>query len=76
MVGSLRALVVDDDDACIEHVVSVLRKFGWQADESHDGLDALRRCQAARYDLVICDIRMPKLSGLSFCPTFHRPRMP
>ncbi len=66
MSEPLRALVVDDDESCIEHVTGVLRKFGWIAEESADGLDALRRCQQARYDLVICDVRMPRLSGLSF----------
>jgi CheY-like chemotaxis protein len=66
VADALRALVVDDDEACIEHVMGVLHKFGWAADASHDGLDALRRCQMTRYDLVICDIRMPRLSGLSF----------
>ncbi|MBL8521089.1 MAG: response regulator [Betaproteobacteria bacterium] len=66
MGPTLRALVVDDDEACIEHVTSVLRRFGWAVEPSHDGLDALRRCQSARYDIVICDVRMPRLSGLSF----------
>ena len=66
MAGPLRALVVDDDEACVEHVSSVLRRFEWIAEHAADGLDALRRCQAVRYDLVICDVRMPRLSGLSF----------
>ncbi|MBL8513942.1 MAG: response regulator [Betaproteobacteria bacterium] len=74
MAATLRALVVDDDEACVEHVSAILRKFEWNVEQSHDGLDALRRCQSARYDLVICDIRMPRLSGLSFLSNLSQTR--
>ena len=40
--------------------------MGYAVERSTNGLDALRRCQAARFDVVICDVRMPRLSGLSF----------
>lgn len=61
-----RALVVDDDEAIIEQVTQVMHKMGFAVERSSNGLDALRRCQAARFDVVICDVRMPRLSGLSF----------
>ena len=61
-----RALVVDDDETIIEQVTQVMHKMGFAVERSTNGLDALRRCQAARFDVVICDVRMPRLSGLSF----------
>lgn len=61
-----RALVVDDDETVIEQVTQVMHKMGFAVERSINGLDALRRCQAARFDVVICDVRMPRLSGLSF----------
>lgn len=61
----LRALVVDDDDTVIDQVTKVLHAAGYSVEASFDGLDALRRCQSARYDVVVCDLRMPRLSGLS-----------
>ena len=61
-----RALVVDDDETVIEQVTQVMHQMGYAVERSTNGLDALRRCQAARFDVVICDVRMPRLSGLSF----------
>lgn len=61
-----RALVIDDDESTCDHVRSVLRKLDFQVEIAFDGLEALRLCQAAEYTLIICDIRMPRLSGLSF----------
>ncbi len=60
-----RSLVVDDDETIIDHVTYVLRQSGFDVEQAFDGLDALRRCQSARYDLIVCDVRMPRLSGLS-----------
>ena len=40
--------------------------MGFAVDCAVDGLDALARCQSSRFDVIICDIRMPRLSGLSF----------
>ena len=62
----VRALVVDDDDSTLEHVGAVLHRLNFDVENSFDGLDALRRCQSARYDIIVCDVRMPRLSGLSF----------
>lgn len=62
----LRALLIEDDDVSVEHATGVLHKLGLEVEHAIDGLDGLRRCQSARYDIVICDVRMPRLSGLSF----------
>jgi CheY-like chemotaxis protein len=64
-VHRTRALVVDDDEAAIDHVTSVLHRLGFDVEKSFDGLDALRRCQSLVYDIIVCDVRMPRLSGLS-----------
>lgn len=60
------ALVIEDDEAVAEHVAQVLRKMGYDVEYSLDGLDALRVCQAGSFDVIICDVRMPRLSGISF----------
>ena len=61
----LRALVVDDDDTVLDFLTQVLHRMEYAVEHAFDGLDALRRCQSARYDIVVCDVRMPRLSGLS-----------
>ena len=60
------ALVVDDDETIIDQVTQVMHKMGFAVERSFDGLDALRRCQSNHFDVVVCDVRMPRLSGLSF----------
>lgn len=61
-----RALVVDDDDAVVEHVSAVLRRVGFDVETAGNGLSALAMFRADSFDAVVCDIRMPKLSGISF----------
>ena len=61
-----RALVVDDDSTMVEYVSAVLRRAGFQVETAGDGMTALEMCRASHFDAVVCDIRMPKLSGNSF----------
>jgi len=57
-------LVVEDDEVVRTMVVRVLEKTGYQVDTATDGLDALEKIQSAGFDLVICDVRMPRLGGI------------
>lgn len=59
-------LIVDDDENCREFYSVVLRKNGYQVTVAEDGMAALNLCAMHVFDIVICDVRMPKLSGLSF----------
>ena len=61
-----RVLVIDDDIVVIEHVSAALRRAGYEVESAEDGLTALAIYRASRFDAVVCDIRMPKLSGISF----------
>ena len=60
------ALVVDDDEVIRLYVVSILTKLGFEVKTAPDGMAALHMCELDIFDLVICDMRMPKLSGISF----------
>lgn len=61
-----RALVVDDDDAVVELVSVALRRAGYEVETAGDGMTALAMYRASTFDAVVCDMRMPKLSGISF----------
>ena len=61
-----RALVIEDDDVFADHLALLMQKMDFIVEISHDGLDALGRCQSHRFDVIVCDVRMPRLSGLSF----------
>ena len=61
-----RALVVDDDDAMVQYVSSVLRSAGYHVETCGDGMTALEQFRATPFDVVVIDVRMPRLSGISF----------
>ena len=61
---SNRILVVDDDADIRQVNADVLRRFGYQTETAADGAAAWEALQANRYDLLITDNRMPKVSGV------------
>ena len=64
--GGARVLLVDDEPRLAAAVADALTDAGFRVDQAHDGEVALARTREAEYDLVICDLRMPKLDGPSF----------
>ena len=61
-----RVLVVDDEDSLRHLLVLALEGQGIEVDCASDGMQALERYQADRHDVVLTDIRMPRLDGLAF----------
>jgi two-component system chemotaxis response regulator CheY len=61
-----RILVVDDSKSIRQLLGFVLRKAGHTVVEAADGRQALERFAAERVDLILCDLIMPTLDGLSF----------
>ena len=63
----MKALVVDDDLALADVVSFTLRKAGYEVIVAYDGLVALDRWRTDSPDLIILDLNLPKLDGLSVC---------
>jgi DNA-binding NtrC family response regulator len=62
----MRILVVDDEPS-LRHTISViLREEGHEVTSATDGADALAKLAAAPADLVLCDVRMPAMDGMTF----------
>ena len=62
----MRILVVDDEQS-LRHTISViLREEGYEVATATDGADALAKLAAAPADLVLCDVRMPEMDGMTF----------
>ena len=59
-----RVLVVDDSITVREVQRQLLRTHGYEVDVAVDGQDGWNRVRAARYDLVVTDIDMPRMTGL------------
>lgn len=58
-----KVLIVDDNDQMSSLLADILELFDYQAQQAKDGEEALRCLREDKYDLVITDLRMPKMSG-------------
>lgn len=59
-----RILIVDDEEIVLRSCLRILTAGDYQVETSRDGLDALRRVSENDYDLLILDIKMPKIDGI------------
>ncbi len=69
-----RVLVVEDDPDIVELLTHYLELDGWSVDSTTDGRSALEYVQANRYQLLILDLQLPRLDGLSVCREMRRDR--
>jgi DNA-binding NtrC family response regulator len=59
-------LIIDDEKAIRKTLTEILGFEGYKIDEASDGEEGLRKFKEKNYDLILCDIKMPKLDGLEF----------
>ena len=62
----LRVLVVEDEPALAVAVSEALTDAGFAVDRAGDGEEGLTRLTEARYDLIVCDLKMPRIDGMQF----------
>jgi putative two-component system response regulator len=63
-----RILVVDDDESIRVAMVRFLQRCGYGVESAGNGTDALRYFDTHSFDAMICDVRMPGLSGPELLP--------
>jgi len=61
-----RVLVVEDEPTVAALIADVLRDEGMNVDVLLNSQSALRKVEAVRYDLLICDLKMPGVDGQTF----------
>lgn len=59
-------LIIDDERAIRKTLTEILTFEGYTIDEASDGEEGLQKFKAKTYDVVLCDIKMPKIDGLEF----------
>jgi two-component system alkaline phosphatase synthesis response regulator PhoP len=69
-----RALVVEDDPDIVELLVHYLKAEGFSVDAAADGRKGLERLRAEAYQLVILDLQLPGMDGLTLCTEIRRDR--
>jgi two-component system, OmpR family, alkaline phosphatase synthesis response regulator PhoP len=62
-----RVLAVDDEPDVLGLVETKLQKAGFEVTTATNGVEAVERALAGKPDVVIMDVMMPKLDGLSAC---------
>jgi two-component system cell cycle sensor histidine kinase/response regulator CckA len=62
----LRVLVVEDEPALAVAVSEALEDAGFTVDCAGDGEEGLTRLTEASYDLIVCDLKMPRIDGMQF----------
>ena len=58
-----KVLVIDDKQSIVEILETALGEAGYQTDSALDGTRALELAGSDDYDLVLCDVKLPDISG-------------
>ncbi len=61
-----RVLVIDDSSMARRYVRNALERAQFAVEEASNGLEGMEKILAQPFDLLIVDVNMPKMDGLSF----------
>jgi two-component system, NtrC family, response regulator AtoC len=63
---SASILIIDDEENMRHMLSKMLLRAGYMVETAADGLEGLGRIEAAGYDFILCDIKMPNMDGMDF----------
>jgi len=66
----IRVLVIDDEPGLRQSLGLLLTDAGYEVAAEGDGRRGLDRALAESFDLILCDVRMPQMDGLTFLRTY------
>lgn len=72
MGDTTKILLVDDEIPLLETLEYNLKKEGYEVYKGTDGLQALELAQAHEPELIVLDLMLPQMDGLSVCRTLRR----
>ena len=73
---TLSVLAVDDEDAYLEALVSLLTGAGHTVDTASDGVEAINKLQNSSFDLVLLDVNLPRVSGTEVLEFIRQQHLP
>ena len=59
-------LIIDDEKSIRKTLTEILTYEGYKIEEAADGEEGLKKFKEKNFDIVLCDIKMPKLDGIEF----------
>ncbi len=59
-----KILIIDDERAIRSTLKEILTYEKFEVDEAADGIEGIKKTEAGSYDLILCDIKMPKMDGM------------
>ena len=68
----MRLLLIEDERTLCDAVARRLRRLGYSVDLAYDGEQALQLLEVECYDLVLLDLNLPKLDGMSVLRTLRQ----
>lgn len=64
-------LIIDDEAAIRKTLTEILGYEGYKIDEAADGEEGLKKFKENGYDVILCDVKMPKMDGIEFLERAH-----
>ncbi len=59
-----KILVIDDEQSIRRTLKDILEYEKYEVEVAEDGFEGLEKAEAAEYDVILCDIKMPKMDGI------------
>ncbi len=59
-----RILIIDDEKSIRNTLREILEYEKYQVDEASDGVEGIKRVNEDKYDVILCDIKMPRMDGM------------
>jgi two-component system chemotaxis response regulator CheY len=75
-MAAARILIVDDASLVRLYYRQALEAAGFTVDEAINGIEALERVLLNQVDMLIVDVNMPKMDGLTFIKALRRQTLP
>lgn len=63
----IRALIVEDNRDICENIATYLEQYSYVLDFAYDGISAMHLALVNPYDVIVLDLMLPGMDGLSFC---------
>jgi DNA-binding response OmpR family regulator len=63
----IRALIVEDNRDICDNIATYLEKCSYILDFAHDGITAMHLALTNSFDVIVLDLMLPGMDGLSFC---------